>query len=43
LPYRLKHKLPLTPYVRAVFWGGDEKHYSDFPVTVEVAEAAEAV
>jgi N-ethylmaleimide reductase len=31
LPYRLKHKLPLTPYVRAAFWGGDEKHYSDFP------------
>jgi len=31
LPYRLKHKLPLTPYVRAAFWGGDERHYSDFP------------
>jgi N-ethylmaleimide reductase len=31
LPYRLKHKLPLTPYVRAGFWGGDETHYSDFP------------
>ncbi|RFU49300.1 alkene reductase [Paraburkholderia sp. DHOC27] len=31
LPYRLKHKLPLAPYVRAAFWGGTEKHYSDFP------------
>jgi N-ethylmaleimide reductase len=31
LPYRLKHNLPLTPYVRAAFWGGDEKNYSDFP------------
>jgi N-ethylmaleimide reductase len=31
LPYRLKHKLPLAPYVRAAFWGGDETHYSDFP------------
>jgi len=31
LPYRLKHKLPLTPYVRAAFWGGDHRHYSDFP------------
>lgn len=30
LPYRLKHDLPLTPYVRAAFWGGDERHYSDF-------------
>jgi N-ethylmaleimide reductase len=43
LPYRLKHKLPLTPYVRAAFWGGDEKHYSDFPAyspTSEVAETA---
>ncbi len=31
LPYRLEHKLPLTPYVRAAFWGGTEQHYSDFP------------
>jgi N-ethylmaleimide reductase len=31
-----------APHVRAAFWGGDEKHYSDFPaylLTVEVAEA----
>jgi N-ethylmaleimide reductase len=31
LPYRLKHKLPLTPYVRDAFWGGDEHGYADFP------------
>ncbi|WP_144152364.1 alkene reductase [Paraburkholderia sp. BCC1885] len=31
LPYRLQHNLPLTPYVRAAFWGGDATHYSDFP------------
>lgn len=31
LPYRLKHKLPLAPYVRAGFWGGDERLYTDFP------------
>jgi tRNA-dihydrouridine synthase len=31
LPYRLQHNLPLTPYVRDAFWGGDEKNYSDFP------------
>jgi N-ethylmaleimide reductase len=31
LPYRLEHNLPLTPYVRAAFWGGTEKDYSDFP------------
>ncbi|WP_144138261.1 alkene reductase [Paraburkholderia sp. BCC1884] len=31
LPVRLKDNLPLTPYVRAAFWGGDEKNYSDFP------------
>lgn len=31
LPVRLKDNLPLTPYVRAAFWGGDETNYSDFP------------
>ena len=41
LPYRLQHKLPLTPYVRAAFWGGDEKHYSDFPSYSPAVEAAE--
>ncbi|HVJ40183.1 MAG TPA: alkene reductase [Dongiaceae bacterium] len=39
LPYRLKHKLPLTPYVRAAFWGGDETNYTDFPA-LEPADAA---
>jgi N-ethylmaleimide reductase len=43
LPYRLKHKLPLTPYVRAAFWGGDEKHYPDFPAYLPTLEVAEAV
>lgn len=32
LPYRLKHNLALTPYVREAFWGGGEENYSDFPV-----------
>ncbi len=31
LPYRLKHDLKLTPYVRDAFWGGNETHYIDFP------------
>jgi N-ethylmaleimide reductase len=40
LPYRLKHNLPLTPYVRDAFWGGTEKDYSDFPAyQPDVAEA----
>jgi N-ethylmaleimide reductase len=39
LPYRLKHKLPLTPYVRAAFWGGDERNYSDFPTYDATANA----
>ena len=43
LPYRLKHKLLLAPYVRAAFWGGDEKHYSDFPAYLPTVEVAEAV
>ena len=35
LPYRLERHLPLTPYVRAAFWGGDETNYSDFPAYEE--------
>jgi N-ethylmaleimide reductase len=31
LPYRLQHKLPLTPYIRDAFWDGTEHGYSDFP------------
>ena len=42
LPYRLRHNLPLTPYVRDAFWGGTEKHYADFPV-LEPIEAFESV
>ena len=32
LPERLRRNLPLTPYDRDAFWGGDEHHYTDFPV-----------
>lgn len=41
LPVRLQHNLPLTPYVRDAFWGGDEKGYSDFPVHSAALVAAE--
>ncbi len=30
LPERFRQDLPLTPYVRDVFWGGDERRYTDF-------------
>jgi N-ethylmaleimide reductase len=30
LPNRFRQDLPLTPYVREAFWGGDERHYTDF-------------
>jgi N-ethylmaleimide reductase len=30
LPDRLKRNLPLEPYVRDAFWGGTERHYTDF-------------
>lgn len=30
LPERLRLNLPLTPYVRDAFWGGDERDYNDF-------------
>ncbi|MFP4904927.1 hypothetical protein ACLFKT_38635, partial [Paraburkholderia sp. BR14261] len=40
LPYRLKHKLPLTPYVRAAFRGSDEKHDPDFPIHQSNSQAA---
>lgn len=39
LPYRLQHNLPLTPYVRSAFWGGDETGYSDFPTYREAIAA----
>lgn len=31
LPQRLRQGLPLTPYERDAFWGGNERHYIDFP------------
>ncbi len=31
LPERLRHNLPLTPYERDAFWGGNEHFYIDFP------------
>jgi N-ethylmaleimide reductase len=31
LPERFRYGLPLTPYIREAFWGGNERHYSDFP------------
>jgi N-ethylmaleimide reductase len=30
LPERLRRNLPLTPYHRDAFWGGDERCYTDF-------------
>ncbi|WP_420991967.1 alkene reductase [Cupriavidus sp. 30B13] len=42
LPYRLQHNLPLTPYVRAAFWGGDATSYSDFPTYHEQVAARAA-
>jgi N-ethylmaleimide reductase len=32
LPDRLRRNLPLAPYRREAFWGGDEHGYTDFPV-----------
>jgi N-ethylmaleimide reductase len=31
LPERLKNDLPLAPYDRDTFYGGDEKGYTDYP------------
>ncbi len=42
LPYRLKHNLPLTPYVRDAFWGGDARGYTDFAALEPTAEAVAA-
>lgn len=39
LPERLRHNLPLTPYVRDAFWGGDERHYIDFPAHQQLQSA----
>jgi N-ethylmaleimide reductase len=40
LPERLRRDLPLTPYDRDAFWGGDERSYIDFEPHRELAEAA---
>ncbi|WP_323991595.1 alkene reductase [Nguyenibacter sp. L1] len=40
LPYRLKHNVPLAPYVRDAFWGGNEKGYTDFPAVEPAAGLA---
>lgn len=37
LPERLRRNLPLTPYHREAFWGGDERWYSDFSPYSEAA------
>jgi N-ethylmaleimide reductase len=39
LPHRLQHGQPLTPYNRATFYGGEEKGYTDYPVSGELAPA----
>jgi N-ethylmaleimide reductase len=39
LPRRLQHGLPLTPYNRATFYGGEEAGYTDYPVYGELARA----
>ena len=36
LPRRLSQGLPLTPYNRATFYGGEEKGYTDYPVYGEL-------
>ncbi|MDB5584254.1 MAG: alkene reductase [Bradyrhizobium sp.] len=37
LPERFRRNLPLTPYVRDAFWGGDERYYTDFPAFEKIA------
>jgi N-ethylmaleimide reductase len=39
LPRRLREGLPLTPYNRATFYGGEEKGYTDYPVYGELEPA----
>jgi N-ethylmaleimide reductase len=35
LPERLRRNVPLIHYVRDGFWGGSERHYTDFPTYEE--------
>jgi N-ethylmaleimide reductase len=39
LPHRLQQGLPLTPYNRATFYGGEEKGYTDYPAAGELTPA----
>jgi N-ethylmaleimide reductase len=39
LPRRLREGLPLTPYNRATFYGGEEAGYTDYPVYGELEKA----
>jgi N-ethylmaleimide reductase len=39
LPRRLREGLPLTPYNRATFYGGEEVGYTDYPVHGELQQA----
>ena len=39
LPRRLREGLPLTPYNRATFYGGEDAGYTDYPVYDELATA----
>jgi len=39
LPERIRRNLPLTPYDRDTFWGGDHRGYTDFEPHRELAEA----
>jgi N-ethylmaleimide reductase len=38
LPRRLREGLPLTPYNRKTFYGGEEAGYTDYPVHDELAQ-----
>lgn len=40
LPFRLRNKLPLTPYDRSTFYAFDAKGYTDFPAYNAVANEA---
>jgi N-ethylmaleimide reductase len=36
LPDRLRHRLPLNPYNRSTFYGGDARGYTDYPAYAEM-------
>ncbi|AME28328.1 alkene reductase [Burkholderia sp. PAMC 26561] len=40
LPARLRDDLPLTPYDRTTFYGGDARGYIDYPIAVTETDAA---